>query len=416
MKNWFSYAAMRRLPWFNLQKPKKPADFTSRAEKVILESNLAASEESSMNGKANAVDGEDAEGFTAAGMECVVTNLYPDKRNQWTERYPSFIKDPPENDQTARTALVVRHRRVKDSRKKLEIDSIVVQSPLLKRALGAVFQDYPGITTDLDRLEFREPFEPFVHRWSQFEHATVSETNVDTRQHLALLWNVLDVELRPFLQKLRDYSRHGVIDHSNIWTIFEPNSLMLVSRDGSERLYRCLKGIYNDCGYAVEGQFVDWDGERFGYATSTVTIPDFRGTVPITSLRVVPLARHPGKVAIEARVLERARAFQTLSGYHFKAYNGLGIDATGYKCAKFNVEGRVIIDTAGKRAFDLIYVGLTRRNQRSTPSIPTTRSKSPKFPRVTFFARRRQNANRSMRPLMVLNPVRAKKPIRKQVH
>ena len=348
MRHWFNFEALRRLPWFNIQKPKKPADFTSRAEKVILESHSATSDESSLDGKGKMEQGKDTEASAAAGMECVVTNLYPDKRNQWTEKYPSFIKDPPENDQTARTALIVRHRRVKDSRKKLEIDSIVVQSPLLKRALGIVFKDYPGITTDLDRLEFKEPFEPFVHRWSQFEQATVGEENVQVRQHLALLWNVLETELRPFLQKLRDYLRHGVMDHSNIWTIFEPNSLMLVSRDGSERLYRCIKGNYNDCGYSVEGQFVEWDGERFGYATNVVMIGGFRGTVPIASLRAVPLARHPDKAAIEARVLERAKAFQALSGYHFKAYDGLGIDATGYKLARFNVEGRVIIDTAGK--------------------------------------------------------------------
>ena len=343
MRNWVKIGSLKCLSCTSAQ-PEQEQDFTSRAEKVILESTAGSTDDSSLG--STIVDSRHP--AIVAGTDCIVKNLYPDKIGQWTEKYPTFLKTPVENDQTTRFALIVRHKRILDSRKNLEIESISIQSPFLKGALAKVFKDYPGIVTDLEQLEFNAPFEPFVHRWSQFEQATVSEKDPQVKQHLALLWNVLESELRSFLQKLKDYLRHGVVDYSNIWSVFEPNSLVVVRREGSERIYRCIRGTKTDCYYQVEGQFIDWDGEKFGYTQTWLKIMPFSGTIPITSLRVVPLDRHPDKLGIQRRVVEMAKIFEALKGYHFRSYSGTGVDATGCKVARFNVEGRVIIDTAGK--------------------------------------------------------------------
>ena len=82
------------------------------------------------------------------GMECDIKNLYQKEddrgRFTWTDKYPDNIDDPAENEITARYAVLVRNKKSFDSRKKLEIDSIVVQSPLLKNALSKILKDYPG--------------------------------------------------------------------------------------------------------------------------------------------------------------------------------------------------------------------------------------------------------------------------------
>ena len=183
---------------------RSPEELTSRAEKLILESRSVKSNDSTLNGH------DHDSGSSTIGMDCNVKNLYKDNRiGSWTEKVPRLVKDPPENDQTSRFALIVRKRQSQDTRKKLEIDSIIVQSPLLKKALGTVFDGYPGITTDLDRLEFTEPFQPFVHRFQRFEQATVNEKDIESKQHLALLWDVLETELRSVLQKIKDFRRHG---------------------------------------------------------------------------------------------------------------------------------------------------------------------------------------------------------------
>ncbi len=85
-----------------------------------------------------------------SGMECDIKNLYqgqPDNRNRvtWTDKYPDDLEDPAENEITARYAILIRHEKCySDSRRSLQIHSIVVQSPLLKKVLGTVLENYPG--------------------------------------------------------------------------------------------------------------------------------------------------------------------------------------------------------------------------------------------------------------------------------
>ncbi|KAG8534018.1 uncharacterized protein KY384_000860 [Bacidia gigantensis] len=320
-------------------------ELTARADQTILESESTKSEDAQPKGKNNAA--------SSGGLECTVKNLYMDKRGQWTDKYPYFVKNPPENQQTISHAVIVRNKRSTDSRKKFEIESIVVQSPLLKRALHGIFTGYPGITTDLERLEFKAPFPPFVHRWREFEQATVNETDLATKQHLALLWNILEVDLKDKLQKMKDYARHNIIDAELLWTLFEPDCLVLSSKDGSERLYRCLKvdTENNDC-CTIEAQYVDWDGERFGTAMTSLALPSFRGTKPLTRLNAMPLSRHPNKTDIEQRILQRGKTFESLRGYHFKAYDGLGQQDVDGQAARYNVQGRIIIDTAAYNLFN----------------------------------------------------------------
>ncbi len=61
--------------------------------------------------------------------------------------------------------------KVGDSRKALEIDSIVVQSPYLKRFLAEMLDDYPGVCSTLSRLTFDAPFSCFVCMYCTLEGA-----------------------------------------------------------------------------------------------------------------------------------------------------------------------------------------------------------------------------------------------------
>lgn len=62
------------------------------------------------------------------------------------------MEEAAENEVTAKYALLVRLKKSFDSRKK-ELESIVVQGPLLRKALREVLKDYPGemnITSKVD--------------------------------------------------------------------------------------------------------------------------------------------------------------------------------------------------------------------------------------------------------------------------
>jgi hypothetical protein len=100
---------------------------------------------------------------------------------------------------------------------------------------------------------------------------------------------------------------------------------------------------YGPC-FQLGCQKVDWDGEKFGYATDTFLISGFAGTKPITGLEAFPLDFHPNCAAITERLLTRGKLFERYQGYHYKAYNGIGIAKTQCGPVKVNVESRIIID------------------------------------------------------------------------
>jgi hypothetical protein len=63
--------------------------------------------------------------------------------------------------------VIVRKKKSIDSRKKFEADSLIVQSPWLKKALAGILEGYPGVTCEIKRLIFEAPFAPFVRKGSQ---------------------------------------------------------------------------------------------------------------------------------------------------------------------------------------------------------------------------------------------------------
>ena len=170
---------------------------------------VASTRRTSVNGKCNGKD--KAQGFKVkAGMITDVKNLYegkPDSRNRstWVDKYPDDLEEAGENDETARYALLIRNKKCYNGRKMLEIDSVVVQSPLLKKALGSILDAYPGITTTLDRLTFEAPFRPFIHRWTNLVAALESEEDPETKSHLDLFHRTMEEELKDDLKARDDY-------------------------------------------------------------------------------------------------------------------------------------------------------------------------------------------------------------------
>jgi len=282
----------------------------------------------------------------------------PDRngRTSWTTEYPDDLNDPPENAESAQYALLVRHKKCYDGRKKLEINSIVVQSELLKNVLGVVLKNYPGISTNLERVEFHAPFQPFVHRWEAFAEAREAETDPDTKTHVELLWRVLEEELRDTIREKNDHVAKGVVRFDNIWTIFEPSTLVFSTDEDHDRVYRLKNGNFLNtrCGrvYSLNVEFVDWDGENFGYGNDNLQIRAFSGTQPIAKLFAFPLAHHPKADILQERLIRRGRLFEEHKGYHYKAYEGVAIGWGFCGPIRFSVSSRIIVDTYAFNRFN----------------------------------------------------------------
>jgi hypothetical protein len=108
----------------------------------------------------------------------------------WVEEYPDDLKSNIEvTKESQQHAVLVRYRKCHStsSKKSLEVDSIVIQSPLLKTVLGRVFNDYPGVTPALEFLTFASPFQPFLYCWEAFQDEVAGETHEASREHLKVL-------------------------------------------------------------------------------------------------------------------------------------------------------------------------------------------------------------------------------------
>ncbi|CAJ2507614.1 Uu.00g088000.m01.CDS01 [Anthostomella pinea] len=289
------------------------------------------------------------------GMICDKKGLYEkiDQHNKatWTDKYPEDLEEAAENEETEKYALLIRNKKSYDSRKKLEIDSIVIQSPLLKTVMRDVLNDYPGVTTTLSRLTFSAPFQPFVHRWYRLVAALEGEGDYDedTKTHLKLLRDVLYEELRDVIAATEDYIKNKVVTYDHIWTIFQPGCNIYASRGGKPVVVRLADGQFiqhaklGPC-FHLKCERVDWDGSKFGYTTSSHFILPFVGTTPVTDLDSYPLSYHSDEGAITAKLTARGRLFEGLAGYHYREYKGVAIQTTQYGPSLITVDGRIVVD------------------------------------------------------------------------
>lgn len=300
--------------------------------------------------------------YAPKGSVCGIHNLYqtnPDKRGRtsWTKNPPDTIEAAAEDDESAQYALILRNAKCYDGRRSLSLDSVVIQSEPLKKFLGKVLEGYPGITTNLERLEFASPFRPLVHRWERLVQVRDEEQDETTKEHVDLFYRVMEEELRDTLACRKDLVRNGVITHDLIWAIFEPDDMIINTRDGRTRGLRftgsslsCQTGVWT-----LSAKFIDFDGARFGFDTATFNVGPFTGTAPITALPVSPLKFHKNKDAIQKRLIAQGKVWEEHKGYHFKQYEGVAVGYVdsddGPQPKGYRVKSRIIIDAEAFNTF-----------------------------------------------------------------
>lgn len=281
------------------------------------------------------------------GSKCSPMDFYPTRPgtsdDPWTEEYPTWMSEAIENPETAEYAIIRRHMKSSDMRRKLCLHSIVVQSPLIKKVLGVVFEDYEGVTTSLDRLEFNSPFKPFVHRWDKFREVREQEMDKETRQHVDILWETLEEDLKNTLDEKNDLIANGVITFELLWAIFEPGTLVFMQMGAQERVLIVESHWYERGVLNLSAKYVEWDGIRFGMNSDHTVFPKFDGTTAIVGLPAYPMAYHPDLEGLQRRCIARGKVWESFCKYSFMAYKGIGVTV---RSDRYNVDSRIILDTA----------------------------------------------------------------------
>lgn len=266
---------------------------------------------------------------TPHGSISTAKNLYwwksdSDKDWAWVGKYPEDAPGAAENEETAKYALIIRNRKSRDGRKKFKADSIIIQSPWLKKALDRyVLMDYPGITCELSRLEFESPFKPFVHRWAELLKFT-KRMDIDqtTKEHITLLHDILKREIGDYIKAFEDYFVQQVITFDHLWMLYQPGGLVVSDNGDQQAAFELQSSEYTDYGRVLrlKCECVDWSGKYFGRRNVNIDLDVFDGTKKIELLSAFPLRFHKSKNLITTKLIERGRKFESLCGYHYKAY------------------------------------------------------------------------------------------------
>ncbi|RTE82546.1 hypothetical protein BHE90_002856 [Fusarium euwallaceae] len=285
------------------------------------------------------------------GSQCAIQTLYegPPKCKcciNWVEAYPDDLRMAVEEEaETKQKALVVRMSKNHDDEKPLTLHSIIVQNASLKQTLGQVFEGYRGITTSLKKLVFKTPFRPFHFRWKQLAELLEyqKQHDRDAAAYTQLLYGVLHDELHEQMAKINDLLDHGVITYNRFW-------------NGDEHSFIAIDCQYNDSEkqLVVTAKYIDWDGERFGYAPTCLKIHEFSGTRKLSELEVYPASLLQSPDETRSRLISRGKKFHSLNtGVHHRAYSGrvTFTDAKRDNDGQLYIEERVMVDAAAY--FDL---------------------------------------------------------------
>lgn len=255
--------------------------------------------------------------------------------------------------------------------------SIIVRGDFKKDIIDTACSDYPDLLLLLDEVEFTPPFKPIVHRWDTIrtlvEGLSVStgrEENSNHVQQAPEALHALESAISSSLDTLKILKSTRRIDFGSLWMVFAPSELVFFNESGVEQIMRIrsFETAQNASGmlyWKAECDYLDWNGQDTGLATTVVPIRQYHGSRLITSLSLVPLAWLPQEKELVQRMIARGRRFEALRGYHFKHCQGTRLVEDGYEvltkpviaCPLFDysasltsppcqVNGRVVIDSA----------------------------------------------------------------------
>ncbi|KAF9774349.1 hypothetical protein IL306_007650 [Fusarium sp. DS 682] len=292
-------------------------------------------------------------GMAAESKDIYRTSSW-DPWQEWTDEEIGI--DGRSSKASAKYALIVRrekqHGEIDEA--VLSLHSITVQSPVLKNILGAVFQDYRGINTNLKKLEFHAPFREFYYRWDEFKRADPSKhgnSSFEESAHYTLLANIIHAEIEPRIEQASDLLKNGVISFDYVWALFEPESEVYTKIEGRDRLFALSSGNYSKISdgrvaYMLNVRYIDTDGDTFGYTEASLTILPFENIKPILELEVIPARFCPDFNKVKERLVQRGRVFESLRGIHHRMYTGMySLANTASGVPKQRHVGRVLIES-----------------------------------------------------------------------
>ncbi|KAF3038741.1 hypothetical protein E8E11_000692 [Didymella keratinophila] len=167
-----------------------------------------------------------------------------------------------------------------------------------------------------------------------------------------LLLGYVDEDFAATRKALKPLLKAGTITYELTWALFKPNTIVYTPTYGNKEDPRCfrveqcyeyeswLSGAKSCC---VDGKYLEYDGQTFGLGDHEAEIKSFKGHKKITSLVAYPLKYHKDP---KASLIERGKKFIALQGMNYRLQKGIAYQKVKNMIAKYNINGRVMVDPA----------------------------------------------------------------------
>lgn len=170
-----------------------------------------------------------------------------------------------------------------------------------------------------------------------------------TKEHLKVLFDILNYEIGDKVKMLQDYMRNGVVCFKDLWMIFQPGTVVVSAHRGPLSAFEMVETEYMEDNQGkflqVRCDCVDSNGKEFGRYMEAIRISEFIGTKKITGLKVYPLHFREDKDELTAKLVKRGEMFERLAGHHYKEYSGKAITWTRQlNEVEIEITGRIIVD------------------------------------------------------------------------
>jgi 5'-deoxynucleotidase YfbR-like HD superfamily hydrolase len=228
-------------------------------------------------------------------------------------------------------ALIIKRTFAQGEPKKT---TLTVNSPHVLKAFRDVVRSYDPVASDFtSSMNLQSPFGMLVHYWDELDEYRRALTQADGREHLDLLFEFMNRELKAERDEALKMIQKGQIAFKNAWFIYRPGDILYQEFMGEPWLLVCTKAVYEDDPEAgpyleIHQMYTDHNGTTVGNAAHVVKLLQRNvfpqeNPVAITGLSVYPRKFAQVGDSLEQQLKVRGEQFLALKDSLTVRYNGL---------------------------------------------------------------------------------------------
>lgn len=223
-----------------------------------------------------------------------------------------------------------------------------MNSQHLKDILKDTIDHFPGVSFQTKEITIDAPYRVLFHYKDELERAGEHLKDEEAISHLNLLLDFIDEHFRETIEESENLKEQGLMNYEYLWTIFRPGMIIYAPVFGQPRAFDLTSYGYvcgDTPGLQLSLDFVDFDGDDLGTRSTSRLVPAFAGAVPINQLSAYPIQYHVDPAGLRQLLIGRGRRMESYAGMHFCCYNGIALEQAQCGFDRYNVDGRVVVDT-----------------------------------------------------------------------